>query len=298
VPLPSYGLLFDVANTGGTPAPPVTTLNSYYASAAAVPPPNRRWAVGAGWQLYERVQLLGFPFATAQAQILSLPQYADALSAAGLTTAFNAVNSFAANTGVTGISLPGTSGNYITTPDSVPLSITGDIDLRFQGSLNWQTSSAKLLNQWPGSWLIQMDGAGHLLFAAQPGPRIATSTATVPFANGATGWVRATFVTATGAANLYTSIDGAAWTSLFSTTLTTGPMDNGVGNITVGGQDDNTALMTGTVNRAIVMSGVNGTTQGDFDPTRVSKTGTRTPNAFQDAQGNTWTANGTGWDWT
>jgi hypothetical protein len=70
------------------------TLNDYYTAAAAVPPPDRRWVVGAGYALYEKVQLFGYPLATARASILSLPQYADALTRTGLSATFSAVDTF------------------------------------------------------------------------------------------------------------------------------------------------------------------------------------------------------------
>lgn len=74
------------------------TLSDYYAAAAAAPIAQRRWAIGAGYRLYEEVQQFGFPVATARARILSLPSYADALTAAGLTATFNAIDSFPSST--------------------------------------------------------------------------------------------------------------------------------------------------------------------------------------------------------
>lgn len=65
------------------------TLAAFYASAAAAPAGDqRRYAVGAAYKLAEMVNL-GYPIATARTAILSLPQYANALNAAGLTASFN-----------------------------------------------------------------------------------------------------------------------------------------------------------------------------------------------------------------
>ena len=67
------------------------TLNDFYTAAAAAPFAQRRYALGAAYRLHEEVEVFGFPLATAQARILSLAPYANALSAAGLTATFNAV---------------------------------------------------------------------------------------------------------------------------------------------------------------------------------------------------------------
>lgn len=69
----------------------MTALNDFYVQAAAVPPPNRRWCVGAGYYLYDQVRS-GFAMSTAKSRILSVPQYANGLSSAGLTTSFNAID--------------------------------------------------------------------------------------------------------------------------------------------------------------------------------------------------------------
>lgn len=70
------------------------TLNDYYTAAVAVPPPNRRWVVGAGYALYEKVQLFGYSLAASKTAILSLPQYSNALTATGLLATFNAIDTF------------------------------------------------------------------------------------------------------------------------------------------------------------------------------------------------------------
>ena len=61
----------------------MTSLASFYAQAAQAPIQHRRYAIGAGYSLYERVAW-GESFASARARILSLPQYSTALIAAGL----------------------------------------------------------------------------------------------------------------------------------------------------------------------------------------------------------------------
>lgn len=53
------------------------------------------------------------------------------------------------NVATNGLILPGTSGNYASTPDSVPLSVTSDIDLRIHLSLkNWHADQSALIAKW------------------------------------------------------------------------------------------------------------------------------------------------------
>jgi hypothetical protein len=70
----------------------VTTLNSFYASANALSNRDqRRWALGAAYRLGEYTRF-GYSIAAARALVLAAPQYANGLTAAGLTAAYNAVD--------------------------------------------------------------------------------------------------------------------------------------------------------------------------------------------------------------
>jgi NAD(P)H-dependent FMN reductase len=70
----------------------VTTLNSFYASANALSNlDQRRWALGAAYRLGEYTRF-GYSISAARALVLAAPQYANGLTAAGLTAAYNAVD--------------------------------------------------------------------------------------------------------------------------------------------------------------------------------------------------------------
>lgn len=69
----------------------MTSLASFYTSCAALPPSQRRWCAGAGYLLGDAVRR-GESIAAARARILTVPQYANGLTAAGLTSAYNAVD--------------------------------------------------------------------------------------------------------------------------------------------------------------------------------------------------------------
>lgn len=114
------------------------------------------------------------------------------------------------------------STGYATTPDSVALSITGDIDLRWYAkSPIWTTTTSKMMWTKSGSWTAYLGTAGGPVLTI--GGKTFTSTANVPFAADATGWVRAAVDADDGAGNavcrFYTSTDGSVWTQL-GTTLT------------------------------------------------------------------------------
>jgi hypothetical protein len=68
------------------------TLSDFYASATALSNlDQRRWSLDAAHRVDQYVQW-GFPVATARSLVLAAPQYAQGLSAAGLTTSFNAMD--------------------------------------------------------------------------------------------------------------------------------------------------------------------------------------------------------------
>jgi len=98
--------------------------------------------------------------------------------------------------------LTGTSGMRVATPDSVPLSITGDIDLRIRCSLDDWTPAANqiLLSKYvttgnQRSWEMLIDKTGRMWFTWS---RLGTSTtlssvkAMPPFVNGVAYWLRVT----------------------------------------------------------------------------------------------------------
>jgi len=69
----------------------VTSLSSFYAQAAQAPIQRRRWALGAAYAIQERVGW-GESIASARNRVMGLPQYAGALTAAGLDDDYAAVD--------------------------------------------------------------------------------------------------------------------------------------------------------------------------------------------------------------
>jgi hypothetical protein len=277
----------------------LTTLNSFYASANALSNlDQRRWALGAAYRLGEYTRF-GYSIAAARALVLATPQYANGLSAAGLTAAYNAVDDVG-SAAITAVTLSGT--DWAQAPSSAGLQSA--VDLRVQASLNnWASGAAqKLLGKWntgTGGYLLQIDATGTVTFAINSsGVQVFTTSAALGLANGATKWVRATWNAATGQAIVYTSDDGSAWTQAQAFSGTVAAISNNAEAVTVGADAAGAQPVVGRIFRATLLSSIGGSTVGDFNPAAVTRTATRTPGTYTDPQSNVWTMNGAGWDWT
>lgn len=202
----------------------------------------------------------------------------------------------------TGLYTPGTSGHYASAPYAAGLAITGDIDLRWIGSLDdWTPAAttalvARFYND-AGSrnfaFTVMDSPAGYLQLtwsADGTTTLTATSTAATGFTNGAIGGVRVTLDVNNGAAGhtatFYTSSDeGASWTQLGSAVTTAGTTSIWSDSSTIleiGGYSNGASLpIAGRSLRAEVRNGIAGTVVAspDFQRGTIGK----------DAQGNPWT---------
>lgn len=203
---------------------------------------------------------------------------------------------------------PGTSGAYIRTADSVANSNTADLDIRIRLSLPDWTPVARrtIAGKYNGglaqrSWVLWLNTNGTLrLQIHNPGSNstgVATglSTVSVPFPDGATGWIRVTFLGDNGAGawvvNFYTGPDGINWTLL-------GVASSGTPNATafdanipleLGSYEAGTGeLLVGKIYRFQYLSSINGTLVNDFDPSKYT-----TGSSFVSGTGETWTILGT-----
>jgi hypothetical protein len=173
--------------------------------------------------------------------------------------------------------LPGISGNYISTPTSTALDITGDIDVRCQLSLaSWAPSrSSTLVTKYQTigqySWQLWLTAGNQLSFGitSDGSTLVNTGTSVQPstvFSAGQTGWVRVTRQQSNGTTLYYTSFDGATWTQLgASTTLAAGSaIFNGTSEVEIGSYANGTVnQLIGNIYRAQIYSGIAGTLELD-----------------------------------
>lgn len=206
------------------------------------------------------------------------------------------------------LSLPGTSGNYASTPDSAAVSITGDIDIRIKLSMaDWTPAASKVLLAKGTSYqlaVLSSGFSGMLYFMSNAGTNEAISSVATGVTDGTTKWVRAARVSATGTVTFYTSSDydpsaeTGTWTQL-GTSQASGAaaIPDGSQSVTLGAAVDGTSAVSGDIQYAEIRSGIDGTVVAKFDPATVEIAGTRDPNTVVASTGETWTVAGSAWDW-
>lgn len=185
-----------------------------------------------------------------------------------------------------GLSLPGSAGNYASTPDSTSLSVTGDIDLIARVALNnWinhpNSSAEVLINKRSSSgpsatsYEFYVDNTGKLNFLHGSGTvnTVITSSASVGFVNSTTGWVRVTWRQSDGRVQFFTSSTNTNnsasvnWTQLGSDQIgpTTAISDNAT-ELEAGSTFNGTAAyIKGKIYRTQVYDGIGGELVFDAD---------------------------------
>lgn len=193
------------------------------------------------------------------------------------------------------------TANFFSTPDSVTSSILGNIDIdakiRPGSGLTW-ASSFGVIQKDDGaaqrSYALQIL-AGKLRFFYTPDgstARLADSIVNVPFTGTQTGWIRATYDSASGQVTHYTSTDGSTWTVLGTgVVLTAGAIFDSTSTVGVGGVQGSTTWNVDTY-RARVYSGFRqsaGVLAVDFNPALSYTSG----GTWTSATGEVWTIGGT-----
>jgi hypothetical protein len=199
------------------------------------------------------------------------------------------------------VTLNGVAGTYVSTPDSVAASITGDIDIRVKLAATAWTPAAvsMLLSKDDGavqrSYNILLETDGRLRFSCYKtssggSPLAINSTEATGITDGATSWVRVTFNTATGKANFYLSSDGATWTTLGTEVSSTAQtIYNSTAEIKLGAYAGAVSIMfSGKIYQAQIYNGINGTLAVDFNASSYSGGGS----TLTGSTGETWTLNG------
>lgn len=198
----------------------------------------------------------------------------------------------------------GLSGDKITTPDSVALSLTGDIDLRAKvAPADWTPTTkhslvAKYGSATTFSYQLQLDTTGKLFLGLSSNGTsfdicsVLSSVAT-GFTDGTTHWVRATRVSTV--VTFYWSDDydivaqTGTWTQLGTTAAATaGAMQDNASVVEVGTRSGGTAeVFIGNYYAAEIRSSAGGTVVASYNA--AAKTGAAT---YTDTQSNVWTHTG------
>jgi hypothetical protein len=196
--------------------------------------------------------------------------------------AVNTAQTYIGSAGLVGYGLA--NSTYASTPDSAALDIVGDIDMVARASCDdWSTSAitqtffAKRFVALNDSYRFYSYNSALNILWTEDGStaKTANSTASVPFADGAMGWVRVTLDVNNGASGntvtFYTAPDSAteptSWTQLGAPVVTAGTTSiySGTSLLEFGSSAGGTNQIVGTLSRAIVRNGIGGTIVCDAD---------------------------------
>lgn len=192
------------------------------------------------------------------------------------------------------LSLPGTNGNYASTPDSAAVSVTGDIDIRAKVAAADWAGVANLITKRNASDCFQLfiaSGVIQFYTSSSPWP-----TATLPaWAANMVRWVRVTRVSSSGLCSFYWSEDGESWTLLgASVDSVTGALNDTADALEIGAAFSGTnSLLNGKIYYAELRNGIDGPVVAKFDPENDANPG---DTSFTSSTGETWTINQSGSD--
>lgn len=212
-------------------------------------------------------------------------------------------------TTATVLDLPTSGAGYASTPDSVAVSITSDIDIRVKLAMADWTAGQGFVAKWGSSgqrsyrFYASGTSPGSLQFEIAPSGASGVSDVSSvghSFTAGSVHWVRATWTNADDVLKFFTSDDGSSWTQLGTNrSISASAIFDSSTAVLVGQQASSggTNPLAGTIYYAEIRNGVDGTVVAKFDPSTVTPAGTRNPSSFVASTGETWTINGSTWDW-
>jgi hypothetical protein len=202
-------------------------------------------------------------------------------------------------TGAPYANLPGSAGDYFSSPDSVANSVTGDIDIRCDVALDDWTPAvqdcflAKRTNALGAAYHFYTGATGQLEF--YDNTTVYISSVASGITDGSRANVRVTRTAADGVVKFYLNTSGDAlsdstvWTQLGADVAgASGALRDTAAALEIGSYNVGIAhLLAGTVYRAQIYNGIDGTKVIDFDPIMHTNGST-----FYGRTGETWTANG------
>lgn len=193
--------------------------------------------------------------------------------------------------------LPGSIGDFFSTPDSVAASITGDLALIIDLAATTYSlvSDQTLLSKWTTagnqrSYLWRLKSNGALLFNLSVNGIAsldATSSVSVPFSDGERGFLAVTWNQSSKDVTFFTSTDGVSFTQLGTTqSINVASIFDGASIVEVGTIGGGVVPLEGKVFGAqIISGGLTGTVNVDCNPNDY-------------VSGSTWVSSSTGETWT
>jgi hypothetical protein len=199
----------------------------------------------------------------------------------------------------------GVTNNFLQTPDSAILDITGDIDIRAKVALDdWTPSATQMIiakyittgDQRSYRFQVNTDGTLQLTWSSLGTSATAiskASTVATGVTDGTAKWIRVTLDVDNGAVgndvNFFLSDDGITWTQL-GTTVTTALTTSIFASTSILeiGAGEGVSLLTGKIYRAQILNGIDGTKVLDVDTSII---GSGSATSFNALTGQTVTIN-------
>lgn len=218
----------------------------------------------------------------------------------------NVENYVGLNTGSLGISI-----DFVTSPDSAQLSVTGNIDVRWFGTLtDWDNGNQTLMSKFgtsgdQRSWMMRCEAAGvrfRMSTDGTAGTEVASTAVPVPFDDGVNGGIRFTRVKTSGLTTVYFSDDdGVTWTASATTTVLAADslIFDSTAQAAIGASADGLVGAVGRCLRAELWNGIEGSggtraASPKFSNLLAGRNLVSSP--LTDAEGNVWTGKGAGFD--
>lgn len=223
------------------------------------------------------------------------------------TTAFVRTEVDNATSGLaqTALYLPGTAGNYVSTPDHADLDPAGDLEIVARVALadftppTAQCLIAKRTTTDGLAYQLAFNGTtGDLSLSIRTGATDYFSQAVVAnpgWVDGSFYWLRMRRTSVDGVVTMEYAADQAdeptSWTSMtVSGTPRIGALDANAAPVEVGANRNGSDLLTGHIKRVLIRTTIGGSAVADFR----ADAGVAT--RYRDTTGKTWTVNGSAWE--
>jgi hypothetical protein len=196
-----------------------------------------------------------------------------------------------------GVYLPGTAGNYVSTPNHASLIVSTSIDVRFAAALDWQNTSyysvVSNFSHPTGFHFRKQNSAGILGFVTS-NTGFYFATAAVSFANGDTGAVRCLASTSDVAFYERSDIENiesdSGWTQVGAAKGSGLTFNDSSQALMVGSSPAGSSWpFLGTIYQAYIK--VDGTLVAEFNPLLPVEP------RYRDVTGKIWTMNGSAFAW-